>query len=142
MSSTLRDELRQTRPFQSLEQEAHLNLMRTAAVLTDRFELMLKPAGITPQQFNVLRILRGAGPDGLCRNELRDRMLTRMPDMTPGCSKHSANCSRTAAVSRTFMIPGSLRIFCANVAAVIFGVMGTPRTRAIRSWRRARRTRQ
>lgn len=82
MSSTLRDELRQTRPFQSLEQEAHLNLMRTAAVLTDRFELMLKPAGITPQQFNVLRILRGAGPDGLCRNELRDRMLTRMPDMT------------------------------------------------------------
>lgn len=82
MSPTLRDELRQTRPFQSLEQEAHLNLMRTAAVLTDRFELMLKPAGITPQQFNVLRILRGAEPDGLCRNELRDRMLSRMPDMT------------------------------------------------------------
>jgi DNA-binding MarR family transcriptional regulator len=82
MTPALREELRQTRPFQSLEQEAHLNVMRTAAVLSDRFELLLKPAGITPQQFNVLRILRGAEPDGLCRNELRDRMLSRMPDMT------------------------------------------------------------
>ena len=82
MTPALREELRQTRPFQSLEQEAHLNLVRTAAVLMDRFELVLKPAGITPQQFNVLRILRGAEPDGLCRNELRDRMLSRMPDMT------------------------------------------------------------
>jgi len=43
---------------------------------------MLKPAGITLGQYNVLRILRGAQPKGLCRNELRDRMLTRMPDMT------------------------------------------------------------
>ena len=82
MTPALREELRQTRPFQSLEQEAHLNVMRTAAVLMDRFELVLKPAGITSQQFNVLRILRGAEPDGLCRNELRDRMLSRMPDMT------------------------------------------------------------
>jgi DNA-binding MarR family transcriptional regulator len=82
MSPALRDELRQTRPFKSLEQEAYLNLLRTAAVLTDAFELVLKPVGITTQQFNVLRILRGAEPDGLCRNELRDRMLSRMPDMT------------------------------------------------------------
>ena len=82
MSPALRDELRQTRPFQSLEQEAYLNLLRTSAVLTDAFEQVLKPVGITPQQFNVLRILRGAEPDGLCRNELRDRMLTRMPDVT------------------------------------------------------------
>ena len=82
MSPALRDELRQTRPFESLEQEAYLNLLRTSAVLTDAFEAVLKPAGITTQQFNVLRILRGAQPGGLCRNELRDRMLTRMPDMT------------------------------------------------------------
>ena len=43
---------------------------------------MLKPHGITATQYNVLRILRGAEPAGLCRNELRDRMLTRMPDVT------------------------------------------------------------
>jgi DNA-binding MarR family transcriptional regulator len=43
---------------------------------------MLKPHGITGTQYNVLRILRGAGPGGLCRNDVRDRMLTRMPDVT------------------------------------------------------------
>ena len=82
MTPALRDELRQRKPFKSLEQEAHLNVVRTAAVLADAFEQMLKPAGITGPQYNVLRILRGAEPDGLCRNELRDRMITRMPDMT------------------------------------------------------------
>jgi DNA-binding MarR family transcriptional regulator len=79
---TLRHEIRQRRPFQSLEQEAYLSVIRTAAVLTDDFEQMLRPAGITAAQYNVLRILRGAGPDGLCRNDLRCRMLTRMPDVT------------------------------------------------------------
>jgi DNA-binding MarR family transcriptional regulator len=44
-------------------------------------EALLRPYGITGPQYNVLRILRGA-ENGLCRNEVRDRMLTRMPDMT------------------------------------------------------------
>ena len=82
MTPALRDELRQRKPFTSLEQEAHLNIVRTAAVLTDALEQLLKPAGITLAQYNVLRILRGAEPDGLCRNALRDRLLTRMPDVT------------------------------------------------------------
>lgn len=82
MANSLRDEIRQGRPFDSLEQEAHLSVVRTAAMLTDHFERMLKPAGITSAQYNVLRILRGAEPAGLCRNDLRDRMLTRMPDVT------------------------------------------------------------
>jgi DNA-binding MarR family transcriptional regulator len=82
MSRTLRSEIRQRRPFQSLEQEAYLSVVRTAAALSGSFEAMLRPAGITPAQYNVLRILRGAEPAGLCRNEVRERMLTRMPDMT------------------------------------------------------------
>lgn len=82
MTSALRDEIRQSRPFGSPEQEAYLNIVRTAAMLMDRFEQMLKPFGITSAQYNVLRILRGAEPQGLCRNDLRDRMLTRMPDVT------------------------------------------------------------
>lgn len=82
MPPTLREEIRQKRPFTSLEQEAFLNVLRTAALLSDSFEQMLKPFGITTAQYNVLRILRGSEPDGLCRNEVRDRMLTRMPDMT------------------------------------------------------------
>src|SRR3954463_11276642 len=80
--STLRDEIKQTKPFRSLEQEALLSVVRTSADLMDKFELFLRPYGITGTQYNVLRILRGAEPGGLCRNELRDRMLTRMPDVT------------------------------------------------------------
>jgi len=59
-----------------------LNVVRTSATMTDAMEEFLKPHGITGTQYNVLRILRGAEPTGLCRNELRDRMLTRMPDVT------------------------------------------------------------
>ena len=82
MSPTLQEDLRQTRPFSSLQQEAYLSIVRTTSALTDRVEDLLKPYGISATQYNVLRILRGAGDGGLCRNELRDRMLTRMPDMT------------------------------------------------------------
>ena len=82
MSHELREEIRQKHPFQSLEQEAHLNIVRSAAVLSAGFEDMLAPSGITGTQYNVLRILRGAEPEGLCRNDVRDRMITRMPDMT------------------------------------------------------------
>lgn len=79
---TLRDEIKQNKPFVSLEQEAQLNVVRTSAVLMDDIEQLLRPYGITSTQYNVLRILRGSEPGGLCRNELRDRMITRMPDMT------------------------------------------------------------
>jgi DNA-binding MarR family transcriptional regulator len=82
MANSLRETIRQQRPFASLEQEAYLSLVRTAAELTDAMEQVLKPAGLSGAQYNVLRILRGAGPEGLCRNDVRDRMLTRMPDMT------------------------------------------------------------
>ena len=82
MGTDLREELRQRKPFTGLEQEAQLSVVRTASLLADAFEQMLRPFGITATQYNVLRILRGAEPEGLCRNELRDRMLTRMPDVT------------------------------------------------------------
>ena len=82
MSPSLQQDLRQTKPFSSLQQEAYLSVVRTSSTLMDRVEDLLKPYGISATQYNVLRILRGAGQGGLCRNELRDRMLTRMPDMT------------------------------------------------------------
>lgn len=82
MPSDLQHELQQTRPFASLEHEAQLSIVRTSSMLIDAFDRMLRPFGLTSTQFNVLRILRGADPEGLCRNEVRDRMLTRMPDVT------------------------------------------------------------
>mgnify|MGYP002622256138 CR=1 FL=1 len=78
----LREELKQNRPFRSAEQEALLALQRTAAVFDHAFSEAMKPWGITPTQYNVLRILRGAGDKGLCRHEIGDRMVTRVPDVT------------------------------------------------------------
>lgn len=82
MPTRLREELKQTRPFESLEQEALLSIRRTAAVLEHSLAEALKPHGITPTQYNVLRILRGAGERGLCRNEVRERMVAQVPDVT------------------------------------------------------------
>src|SRR3954469_12197109 len=82
MASDLRNEIKQTKPFVSLEAEAHLNIERTAAVLGHAFAERLKPFGITSTQYNVLRILRGAGATGLCRNEVRDRLVAQVPDVT------------------------------------------------------------
>ncbi|PYE49497.1 MarR family winged helix-turn-helix transcriptional regulator [Deinococcus yavapaiensis] len=82
MSDTLREEIQQQRPFQSLEEEALLNLHRTAQLLADQSELFLREYGLSPTQYNVLRILRGAGDGGLGRNDIRDRLLSRMPDVT------------------------------------------------------------
>ena len=82
MTPTLREDIKQTRPFSSLEQEAYLNVLRTSSALQDDADMLLKPHGLSGAQYNVLRILRGAEPEGLCRNAVRDRMLTRMPDMT------------------------------------------------------------
>ncbi|MFL5386468.1 MAG: MarR family winged helix-turn-helix transcriptional regulator [Longimicrobiaceae bacterium] len=80
MPSTLREEIKQTRPFSSLEQEAHLSIERTAAILGHAVAEVLKPYGITRTQYNALRILRGAGETGLCRNEVRERLVAQVPD--------------------------------------------------------------
>jgi DNA-binding MarR family transcriptional regulator len=82
MTTQLKDEIRQTKPFGSLEQEAHLSIERTAAVLTHAMAEALKEHGVTSTQYNVLRILRGAGPQGLCRGEVRDRLVAQVPDVT------------------------------------------------------------
>lgn len=82
VATRLRDEIKQSKPFQSLEQEALLSIERTAAVLGHAVADALKQYGVTPTQYNVLRILRGAGKAGLCRNEVRERMIAQVPDVT------------------------------------------------------------
>lgn len=82
MRSALQAELKQTRPFPSPETEAVLSIARTAALLDHALAQALKPSGITPTQYNVLRILRGAGADGLCRSAIGERMVTSVPDVT------------------------------------------------------------
>ena len=80
--SSLATALKQNRPFVSLEQEVYLSILRTASELSHAVDQVFRPFDITPSQYNVLRILRGAGTDGLCRNEISERMVTATPDMT------------------------------------------------------------
>jgi DNA-binding MarR family transcriptional regulator len=80
--TNLQEEIRQTRPFATVEQEASLSIARTAALLEHAVGEALKPYGLTPTQYNALRILRGAGDDGLCRNEVGERMVAIVPDAT------------------------------------------------------------
>jgi DNA-binding MarR family transcriptional regulator len=57
-------------------------VLRTAAVLQHRLNEALRPIGITELQYNVLRILRGAGPDGLCGREISERLVSKVPDVS------------------------------------------------------------
>ncbi|MFI5176529.1 MAG: MarR family winged helix-turn-helix transcriptional regulator [Terriglobia bacterium] len=70
------------RPLRTLEEEVFLQLQRTADMLLQRLEGTLKTAGLSPTQYNVLRILRGAGAQGLACQRIAERMVTRDPDVT------------------------------------------------------------
>jgi DNA-binding MarR family transcriptional regulator len=70
------------KPFKSVEEEALLSIARTAAILEHAGAEALKPFKLTITQYNVLRILRGAGDAGLCRNEVGQRLVTKVPDVT------------------------------------------------------------
>ena len=78
----LKTEIKQTKPFGSIQEETHLSIIRTAAMLSHAFTEAIRSHGITGTQYNALRVLRGAGPSGLCRNEVRDRLVARVPDAT------------------------------------------------------------
>lgn len=78
----LKDEIRQTKPFASLEEEVYLNIQRTAEALSWAVAEVLKNSDLTPVQYNVLRILRGAGTKGLMCNEIGERLVTKDSDVT------------------------------------------------------------
>jgi DNA-binding MarR family transcriptional regulator len=82
MPRGLQAELKQKTPFRSQEQEAYLSLLRTADALSASVEAKLKEFGLTGTQYNALRILRGAGAEGLPCSEIGERMITRDPDIT------------------------------------------------------------
>ena len=82
MPNRMLEEIKQTRPFTSRQQEAALNVLRTADALKRGVELLLKRHGISSTQYNVLRILRGAGADGLHCGGIAERLITAEPDIT------------------------------------------------------------
>jgi DNA-binding MarR family transcriptional regulator len=94
MAGKIHFEIKKRHPFESVEQEVFLNLQKTSDCLMAEVTEFLKPHGISPTQYNVLRILRGEGAGccagghadpaakGLACREIGERMITRDPDMT------------------------------------------------------------
>jgi DNA-binding MarR family transcriptional regulator len=80
--SALQQEIRQRRPFQSVAHEAVVALMRTADLVRRQMTALVEPHGITLQQYNVLRILRGAGDEGVPTLEVSERMIEQAPGVT------------------------------------------------------------
>ena len=82
MTGRIQKKTGQKRSFRRLEDEAFVNLLRTADALMQGVAAALKPAGLSPAQYNVLRVLRGAGRDGLACREIGERMIAKDPDIT------------------------------------------------------------
>jgi hypothetical protein len=78
----LKLEIVQEADFSSLEEEALLNLLRTSDCLQRAFHLKTRAWGVTSTQYNVLRILRGAQPNGLTCSGIGGRMIAAEPDIT------------------------------------------------------------
>lgn len=79
--TNLRQELRKRQPFDSLEQEAVLNILRTSDIFHNQFGRLFREYGLTPSQYNVLRILRGEGKP-MPSLEIADRMVQVVPAIT------------------------------------------------------------
>ena len=80
--TTIEEEIRQQRPFHSAHAAAAVSIMRTAALIDRFYSHVLAQADLTPQQYNVLRILRGAGTEGMPTLEIRNRMIHEAPGIT------------------------------------------------------------
>jgi len=139
MQERLRREIKQLRPFRSREEEALLNVLRTADKLNQRLAAALKPFDLTPSQYNVLRILRGSGDGGRRCGEIAERLVAHDPDVTRLLDR----LERAGLVSRTrdrddrrvvrtrITAEGRTALDHADqpvtaVAAESFGVLGTP----------------
>jgi DNA-binding MarR family transcriptional regulator len=87
MPPRLQDELHQASPFASPAEEAYLALQRTAGLHLQAFTRLLREQapgskGVSPSQYNVLRILRGSDPRALTCGEIGERLVTPGPDVT------------------------------------------------------------
>jgi DNA-binding MarR family transcriptional regulator len=94
--------------FRSREQQAAIGLLRTADVVKRSFSQMIEPHGITLQQFNVLRILRGAGPEGLPTLTIGERMI----EQTPGVTRLVDRLEKKGLVTRAPCAQDRRRVFC------------------------------
>jgi DNA-binding MarR family transcriptional regulator len=105
---TIRDEIKQNRPFGSAAEEAAVALLRTADVVRRSATAVVEGHGITLQQYNVLRILRGAGEEGLPTLDIADRMI----EETPGITRLIDRLETKKLVRRKRCPKDRRRVFC------------------------------
>ncbi|MDH3206370.1 MAG: MarR family transcriptional regulator [Gemmatimonadota bacterium] len=102
------EEIQQSKPFRSRSQEAYVALLRTADDSRRYISNVLEPEGVTLQQYNVLRILRGAGKSGVATLAIAERMLER----TPGVTRLIDRMERKGWVERSRCTEDRRRVWC------------------------------
>jgi DNA-binding MarR family transcriptional regulator len=107
-SRSVQQEIQQARPFRSRAQEAVIALLRTASVVSRRYARLVEPHGLSLAQYNVLRILRGAGTDGLPTLAIRDRMIDEGSTVTRLLDK----LEQAGFVSRDRSRPDRRQVLC------------------------------
>ena len=111
--SAIQREIQQTRPFHSIGAEAIISVMRTAALIERRLNTIVSREGITQPQYNVLRILRGAGEAGLPTLAIRDRMVAA----SPGVTRLVDRLERAGYAQRERSAPDRRQVVCRITAA-------------------------
>ncbi len=109
----LAHEIRQGRPFSSLQQAAVLGLMRTTDQVRRRLAAVVEPYGVTLQQYNVLRILRGSSPKPLPTLEIAARLI----EQTPGITRLLDRLEAKGLVSRVRCAEDRRQILCSIAPA-------------------------
>jgi DNA-binding MarR family transcriptional regulator len=104
----LQTEIVQRRPFHSVRAEVAVSILRTAAVIERYFAQVVARSGVTTQQYNVLRILRGAGDEGLPTLVIRDRMIHEAPGITRLLDK----LEKAGLARRERCSPDRRQVFC------------------------------
>jgi len=105
---TIQEDIKQNKPFRSRSHEAYIALLRTADDSKRHMGQVLDASGVTLQQYNVLRILRGSGDDGLPTLAVAERMIER----TPGVTRLIDRMERKGWVTRKRCSKDRRRVWC------------------------------
>ncbi len=107
-NADLQAEIVQRLPFHSASAEVAVSILRTAALIERYFAQVVSRTGVTVQQYNVLRILRGGGEEGLPTLVIRDRMI----HATPGITRLLDKLEKAGFARRDRSSPDRRQVFC------------------------------